>query len=162
MTNEKTLALHERLAARHEMSVVEIANLAHAMVQAMIDPVEATGDAFVFQSQRARREPFGVNEDDFDLAWINKEVPATDARVDLIEALQQFKSDIERGQRILSSDFTIDDAVRVRDNHRAWFRFMLVRHPYPVMRAKFQEFLEAIEPLHERNKARARRAMNAR
>ncbi len=162
MPNERLLELHEQLAKEHGMSVMEIANLARTTVQAMINPVEATGDAFVFQSQRARREPFGANEEDFDLAWINREVPKPDARVDLIEALQQFKSDIERGQMILNSDSTIDDAVRVRDNHRAWFRFWSVRHPHPVMRAKFARFLETIEPLHERNKALAKRAINAR
>lgn len=137
MTNEESLALHTQLAALHGMSVAEIANLAHAMVLAEIDPVDATGEAFVFQSRRERREPFGSNEEDFDLDWINKEIPEPDARVDLIEALYQFKQDIERGKMVLDRDCTTENRVRVQDNHRAWFRFMSVRHPLPAMRSKF-------------------------
>lgn len=158
----RALALHERLAEEHGMSVVEIANLARATVQVMIDLVEVTGEAFVFQNRRERREPFGTYENDFDLAWINREVPAPDAQVDLIEALQQFKSDIGRGQMILNDKPSTADQVRVSDNHRAWFRFWSVRHPHPAMRAKFVGFLKTIEPLHRQNIKKARSMLQRR
>ena len=90
MTNEEFLERLQRLSDEHGMPIMEIANIARASVLAQIDPLIATGDEFVFQTKRPRHEPFGSSEDDYDLNWINREVPEPDACVDLIEALQQY------------------------------------------------------------------------
>ena len=157
MTNDEFLEQLERLSDEHRMPIVEIANLARASVLAQIDPIEATGEDFVFQSQSPRREPFGASEDDYDLNWINREVPAPDACVDLLVALQQYQADTMRGKSILAGTPTIEDSVRVNNNQRAWFRFWAARHPHPAMRAKYKEFLDATELMHQRNRAGLKR-----
>jgi hypothetical protein len=157
MTNEECLERLQRLSDQHGISIVEIANIAWAIVSAELDPIEATGEDFVFQTKRPRREPFGSSEDDYDLNWINRDVPAPDARVDLIVALQQYQTDTLRGDRIIAGNSMIEDVVRVNNNQRAWFRFWAVRHQSPAMRAKYKEFLESTELMHQRNKAGLRR-----
>ena len=157
MTNEEFLERLQRLSDEHGMPIMEIANIARASVLAQIDPLIATGDEFVFQTKRPRHEPFGSSEDDYDLNWINREVPEPDACVDLIEALQQYQTDAVRGDRIIAGNSTFEDVVRVNNNQRAWFRFWAVRHPHPAMRAKCQEFLKTTEAMHQRNKAGLKR-----
>ena len=52
MTNEEYLERLQRLSDEQGSSIIEIERIARAAVLAQLDPIEATGEDFVFQSQR--------------------------------------------------------------------------------------------------------------
>jgi hypothetical protein len=148
--------LIKKLAHLHSMSIVEVAELARAFLSVEIDPItEKKGDPFVFQRRRERTEPFGSSEEDFDLCWINGEVPEPYAPVNLLDALNEFKSDCERCAMLLKDNLSIERLRAISKNQLAWCRFWAVRHRNEAVRAMFAKRAAEGEALMAKNSERA-------
>lgn len=150
------IARLEQLSQKVDMSIVEIADLASKIVSVQIDPVQATGGPFVFKNRRLNCE-----ESVLDPLWINDEVPAPDADVDLLDAMDEFKRDVVRAAELLEDKLTLDESWRINKNQRDWFRFWAARHPIPEVRERFSQCLAereaAMEPIYNKADALARR-----
>lgn len=140
-----------KLARTHGMSIVEIAEFARATLSAELDPIRATGERFVFQRQRPRKWKFGDREEDFDLCWINTEVPDPHAVINLLDALEEFKSDVERCEMLLKGDLPIERLRAISKNQFAWCRFWAVRFPDGAIRATFARQAAEAEALMTEN-----------
>jgi hypothetical protein len=153
------IARLERLSKKVDISVLELAEMASKIVSVQIDPIEATGEPFVFQNRRPNCEACL-----FDPLWINTEVPSPDADVDLIDAFAEFKKDCLHAEEFLQARPGIDQLLLVYRNGRDWCRFWSVRHPLRETRKMFVERLAeretAMEELRELARGQLARRAN--
>jgi hypothetical protein len=126
----------ERLSQQVDMSIVELAEIASKIVSVRIDPIEPTGEPFVFQNRRPNCQACFD-----DPLWINEEVPLPDADVDLIDALEEYKRDAVRAAVLLESKPGIEQLLRIHQNQLDWFGFWAASHPVPEMRETFGQRL---------------------
>lgn len=97
----------EDLSRRYGLSINLIVALVRAELIAEIDPIEPTGEVFLFQSQRDRHEAFGDRAGDFNFYSFNTSIPEPDDNVDLLVALKEFNRDIEHMRRLIAPEHVI-------------------------------------------------------
>ena len=106
---------------------------------AEMDPIRPKGKRFEFG-----RKVQGLSDDDF-FSWINAEVPAPDAKVDLFKAWDEMRSDDEAGEWIMENKPTNANVLRVMANQLAWMKFGAVRWPTENGRKAFRALGELQE-----------------
>ena len=126
----------ERLSQKVDIPIWELAEMASIIASKQIDPIEATGAPFLFQNRRPNCEAILL-----DPLWINEEVPAPDADVDLIDAFEEWKRDAERAAEVLEGKPPLAKVLAIHQNHRDWFRFWAVRCPVAEAREVFARCL---------------------
>jgi hypothetical protein len=155
MTDDEALiAALQRLAKRTGFSISEIFEMAKGFAEAEIDPLPADelGPPFKF----ARRKLCLFDDDDF--LFINPVVPEPNACVDLLEAREEFASDMWVNNTIYAEpgELTFEQMSLLFLNSWRWCRFLAVRHPYPEQRAIYERLALACGATAERLEARLR------
>jgi hypothetical protein len=158
--NERQRELFETLRQQWGLSVRLITHLVRAEILAQIDPIEPTGELFVFEKQRERTHTFGDRPEDCDFYWFNTELPEPYANVDLIFAFGEFRKDVGRIQRLLDPEWVISGRTstekldQISKSLLGWFKFLAVRHPNAARRKRFGECVQDVEEAIEEWKKR--------
>jgi hypothetical protein len=137
--SERDRDLYEEASLRLGMSVIEIARFVRTLVMTETDPIRARGKRFEFGRKISPGDPY----DDFH--WMNAEVPAPDARLDLWQAWDEMNSDHRACEWIMAHEPTNSDVLKVMKNQLAWFRFCAVRWPTENGRKAFRGLSEIQE-----------------
>ena len=153
----------EALAAIAGVALTEVGRLARLLVLNEIDPIKATGEPFLFQSQskRANADPEGL-----ELSWFNVEIPEPNAQVDLLVAFEEFERDCQRWAWLIGDYVRKPSAEgvvllrRISLAQLAWFRFFAVRHPRVAMREMFAADAENLAAEIADNAERAQRHLD--
>jgi len=75
-------------------------------------------------------------------------VPAPDAKISLVMAFDRFHRDMENAQAIVASGPDLEDAFNVAKNSYDWCLFWSVRHPTPLMRARYAHEVKAMQAVN--------------
>ena len=147
------------LSRKVGLTLAELGEMARDIVSAQIDPIQAGGPRFVFESKRPGPRDL---EDYQDLLFINRDIPEVDDDVNLLDCFEEYKRDVERCCDRLKERPDVDGLLRIMDNLLRWIRFWAVRHPKEEMRAQYREteakVREAARPFYEKTVAQLERA----
>jgi hypothetical protein len=136
--NKRECELYEEASLRLGMTVIEIIRFIEAMLMVEMDPIRPTGEKFEFG-----RKVQGVPDHDF--SWINAEVPAPNARVNLWIAWAQMENDHRACEFIMSNQPSCSTVLAVMRNQLAWHRFGAMRWPSANGRKAFHGLAEIQE-----------------
>jgi hypothetical protein len=136
--------------AKYEMktTVREVIRMARAIAEAEIDllagmdPIQATGEEFIFPMRCGPH-------------WISGEVPEPFANVDLRRAWDVAQGDAHACRRVLETDSSIEASLRVFANSIRWAQFWSIRCPRVEGRIMFSQTLERLEEALERLRSKA-------
>jgi hypothetical protein len=92
-----------------------------------------------------------------ELPSLGSVVPDPSDIVDLTVAMDAFVRDVARGNELLVEPVSLETAIAVAANTYRWARFWVVRHPDPIVRAKFAATLAETEPLRAEVRRKAER-----
>jgi hypothetical protein len=115
--------------------------LARTIAIAEIDPLHTIhGEPIVVDFRTKQRIPPSEN------LYHLSDPPDPFEPTDLLEALDRYRFDSDRGYYLLCDDsHSIADEKRVIENQIRWARFFAVRHPSPIFRRWYAEYEQAIE-----------------
>src|SRR5262249_42932790 len=108
-------------------------DMAREIILAGFDPIEPDG------------EPFDFPQGHWPDWWVSPNVPASNAKVDLFEALSVTGKDARACEMVLERDHSMEATLRVYRNTICWLRFWSIRAPQAEWRARFARELEARE-----------------
>jgi hypothetical protein len=145
----------ERLARRFDFTVMEVLELARAFataeLNAKLDPAPGVGEPFEFT------RPDFIMNDYFEHAA----VPAPDARVNYIEARDNYEDDMRIAAELLDGHPPIATCVAMIINNHRWLKFYARRAPKPEQRERYKAEAEDSDAIVARLVERAEQ-INAR
>jgi hypothetical protein len=98
-----------------------------------LDPIKAEGPQFIWPKS---------NDDGCCFCWISPVVPAPDANVCVIEALNRWQNHTNACKHVLENDDSIEATVKVLRNTICWLRFWSVRACTVELRGWYAKQLE--------------------
>ena len=145
--NDRAITLCKQLSKQSGLSIREVATLARTIAIAEIDPLHTIhGEPIVVDFRTKQRKTFPFSCPSENLYHLSDPPDPFDPTADLLEALDRYRFDSDRGYYLLcNDDHTIEGARRVIENQRRWARFFAVRHPSKVFRRWYAEYEQAIE-----------------
>jgi hypothetical protein len=151
-SNEYDRELFEAVKRETGATIKEICAVGRAIILSDLDPIKAEGEPFIWPKPP---EP--------DFWWINPSVPAPDANVCVIEALNHWMTDTDACKRVLDVDDSTEATVRVLRNTISWLRFWSVRARTVELRGwyakQLDERLQGLAQLREKAFARGNDTM---
>jgi hypothetical protein len=130
-SNDKDRELFEAVKSATGATIREICAVGRAIILSDLDPIKAEGPEFIWPKPP---EP--------DFWWINPSVPAPDANVCVVEALNHWMTDTDACKRVLDVDDSIEATVRVLRNTICWLKFWSVRARTAELRGWYSNQLE--------------------
>jgi hypothetical protein len=129
--SDRDRELFEAVKAETGATIREICAAARELIMADLDPIRADGARFTWPRSK---EP--------DLWFISPIVPAPDANVCVIEALNDWQRDTRNCEWLLDHDDSVEGTVKVLKNTISWLSFWKVRARTPELRGWYAKQLE--------------------
>ena len=149
--NEHDRQLWEAVKFETGATIRKICAAARELIMEDLDPIKAEGDPFIWPRS---------NDDGCGFCWISSVVPAPDANVCVIEALNHWMNDTRACQHVLENDDSIGATVKVLKNTISWLKFWHVRARTPELRGwygkQLEERLAGVTQLREKAFARGK------